>query len=162
MRERPKTIQCLYEEFKKYCRSDNDFRMCMEEQSQQKKSTKANQPNDREWPNPRNAHTPILGAFSVWTAKTPRKTPIRRLILRAWSPPRLDPLILIRGEAAGAEEAEAGEGVEAGAEATTRKENGLAFSTSKTMTIAQTIAQTRKDSKLSSRKRGRKRRERVP
>jgi hypothetical protein len=27
----------------------------MEEQSQQKKSTKANQPNDREWPNPRNA-----------------------------------------------------------------------------------------------------------
>jgi hypothetical protein len=37
MRERPKTIQRLYEEFEKYCRSDNDFRMCMEEQSQQKK-----------------------------------------------------------------------------------------------------------------------------
>jgi hypothetical protein len=34
MRERPKTIQRLYEEFEKYCRSDNDFRMCMEEQSQ--------------------------------------------------------------------------------------------------------------------------------
>jgi hypothetical protein len=33
MRERPKTIQRLYEEFEKYCRSDNDFRMCMEEQS---------------------------------------------------------------------------------------------------------------------------------
>jgi hypothetical protein len=106
-------------------------------------------------------HTPILGAFSVWTAKTPRKTPIRRLIRRAWSLPRLAPLIPIRGEAAGAEEAEAGVGVEAGAEATTRKENGIAFSTRKMMTIAQTIAQTRKDSKLSKRKRGRKRRERV-
>jgi hypothetical protein len=53
MRERPRTIQCLYEEFEKYCRSDNDFRMCMEEQSQQKKSVKANQPSEREWPNPR-------------------------------------------------------------------------------------------------------------
>jgi hypothetical protein len=42
MRERPKTIQRLYEEFEKYCRSDNDFRMCMEEQSHQKKSAKAN------------------------------------------------------------------------------------------------------------------------
>jgi hypothetical protein len=35
MRERPKSIQCLYEEFEKYCRSDNDFRMCMEELSHQ-------------------------------------------------------------------------------------------------------------------------------
>jgi hypothetical protein len=34
MRGRPRTIQRLYEEFEKYCRSDNDFRMCMEEQSQ--------------------------------------------------------------------------------------------------------------------------------
>jgi hypothetical protein len=41
MRERPKTIQRLYEEFEKYCRSDNDFRMCMEEQSQQKKVRKS-------------------------------------------------------------------------------------------------------------------------
>jgi hypothetical protein len=55
MRERPKTIQRLYEEFEKYCRSDNDFRMCMEEQSHQKKSAKANQPSEREWPNPRNS-----------------------------------------------------------------------------------------------------------
>jgi hypothetical protein len=31
MHERPRTIQRLYEEFEKYCRSDNDFRMCMEE-----------------------------------------------------------------------------------------------------------------------------------
>jgi hypothetical protein len=101
-------------------------------------------------------HTLILGAFSVWTAKTPRKTPTRKLIRRAWSLAHLVPLIPIRGEAAGAEVAEVG------AEATARKENGIAFSTRKTMTIAQIIAQTRKDSRLSSRRRGRKRRERVP
>jgi hypothetical protein len=110
-------------------------------------------------PIPEMPHTLILEAFSVWTTKAPRKTPIRRLIRRAWSLARLVPLIPIRGEAAGAEEAEAEVGVEAGAEATTRKENGIAFSTRKTMTIAQIIAQTRKDSRLSSRRRGRKRRE---
>jgi hypothetical protein len=54
MHERPKTIQHLYEKFEKYCRSDNDSRMCMEEQSQQKKSAKANQSSEREWSNPRN------------------------------------------------------------------------------------------------------------
>jgi hypothetical protein len=94
-------------------------------------------------------------------AKTPRKTPIRRLIHRAWSQAHLVPLIPIRGEAAGAEEVEEGVGVEAEAEATTRKGNGTAFSTRKKMTIAQTIAQTRKGLKISSKKRGRKRRERV-
>jgi hypothetical protein len=31
MCERPKSIQRLYEEFEKYCRLDNDFRMCMKE-----------------------------------------------------------------------------------------------------------------------------------
>jgi hypothetical protein len=41
MRERPRAIQRLYEEFEKYCRSSNDFRMCMEEQSQQKKVRKS-------------------------------------------------------------------------------------------------------------------------
>jgi hypothetical protein len=41
MRERPKTIQRLYKEFEKYCHSDNDFRMYMEEQSQQKKVRKS-------------------------------------------------------------------------------------------------------------------------
>jgi hypothetical protein len=41
MRERPRTIQRLYEEFEKYCRTNNDFRMCMEEQSQQKKVRKS-------------------------------------------------------------------------------------------------------------------------
>jgi hypothetical protein len=94
--------------------------------------------------------------------KIPRRTPIRRLIHRAWSQAHLAPLIPIRGEAAGAEEVEAGVGAEAEAEATMRKENGIAFSTRKTMTIAQTIAQIRKGSKPSSKRRGRKRRERVP
>jgi hypothetical protein len=55
MRERPKSIQRLYEEFEKYCRSDNDFWICMEEQSHQKKSAKANQSNEREWTNSRGA-----------------------------------------------------------------------------------------------------------
>jgi hypothetical protein len=49
---RPKTIQRMYEEFEKYCRSDNDLRMCMEEQSQQKKSAEASQPNEGDWSNP--------------------------------------------------------------------------------------------------------------
>jgi hypothetical protein len=48
MRESPKTIQRLYEEFEKYCRLDNNFRMCMEEQSHQKKSAKDNQSSERE------------------------------------------------------------------------------------------------------------------
>jgi hypothetical protein len=62
MRERPKTIKHLYEEFEKYCHSDNDFKMCMEEQSQQKKSAKANQANERDWTNPRNTphHNPEM------------------------------------------------------------------------------------------------------
>jgi hypothetical protein len=82
-------------------------------------------------------------------AKTPKKIPACRLIRRVWSQAHLVPLIPIRGEAAGAEEVEAGVEVEAEAEAITRKENGTAFSTRKTMTIAQTTAQTRKGSKLS-------------
>jgi hypothetical protein len=106
---------------------------------------------------PEMPRTPIVGAFSVWTAKTPRKTPIRRLIHRAWSQTRLVPLTAIRGEATGAEEAEAEVGVEAGAEATTRKENGIVFSTRKTMTTTQIIAQTRKDLKPSLRRKERKR-----
>jgi hypothetical protein len=66
MRKRPKTIQRLYEEFEKYYRSDNDFRMCMEEQSQQKKSAKANQSSEREWSNPRNAsHTNARNVFGL-------------------------------------------------------------------------------------------------
>jgi hypothetical protein len=108
-------------------------------------------------------HTPILGAFSVWTAKTPRKTLIHRLIHRAWSLNRIVHHTPIKGEAArvGEAEAEAEVGVAAGAEATMRKENGIVFSTRKMMTIARIIVQARKDSKPSSRRRGRKRRERV-
>jgi hypothetical protein len=105
--------------------------------------------------------TPILGVFSFWTEKTPRKTLIHRSIHRAWSLTRLVHHSPIKGEAAGAGEAEAEAGVAAGAEATMRKEYGIVFSTRKTMTIARSIVQTRKDSKPSSRRRGRKRRERV-
>jgi hypothetical protein len=161
MHERPKTIQRLYEEFEKYCRSDNDFRIWKSSPSR-KSLRKPINPMTGNDPIPEMLHTPILGAFSVWTAKTPKKTLIRKLIRRAWSLAHLVPLIPVRGEAAGAEEAEAGAGVEAGAEATTRKENGIVFSTRKTMTTTQIITQTRKDSRLSSRKRKRKRRERVP
>jgi hypothetical protein len=79
MRERPKTIQRLYKEFEKYCCSYNDFRMCMEEQSQQKKSTKANQPSEKEWPNPRNAsHANPRNVFGL-DGRTPKKIPIRRV-----------------------------------------------------------------------------------
>jgi hypothetical protein len=80
---------------------------------------------------PEMPRTPFLRAFSVLTVKTPGKTPIRKLIHRAWSLTRLVPLTPIKGEAAGAEGEEAEVGVEAGAEATTRKENGIVFSTRK-------------------------------
>jgi hypothetical protein len=106
--------------------------------------------------------TPILGVFSVWTAKTPRKTLIHRLIHRAWSLTRLVHHTPFKGEAAEAGEVEAEAGFAAGAEATMIKENGIVFSTRKTMTTTRIIVQTRKDSKPSSRRRGRKRRERVP
>ena len=35
-REKPRTIEDLYSEFEKYCRSDNDLRRRMEEQNQSK------------------------------------------------------------------------------------------------------------------------------
>jgi hypothetical protein len=57
MHERPKIVQRLYEKFEKYCRSDNDFRMCMEEQSHQKKSAKVNQSDEREWSNASHANS---------------------------------------------------------------------------------------------------------
>jgi hypothetical protein len=103
----------------------------------------------------------ILEAFSAWRAKTPKKILACRLIHRAWSQAHPVPLTPVRGEAAGAEEVEAGVEAEAEAEAITRKGNGIAFFTRRTMTIAQTTAQTRKGSKLSLNKRGRRRRERV-
>jgi hypothetical protein len=83
--------------------------------------------------------TPILGAFSVWTAKTPRKTLIHRPIHRAWSLTRLVHHTPIKREATGAGEVEAEAGVAEGAEATTRKENGIVFSTRKTMTTTRII-----------------------
>jgi hypothetical protein len=159
MRERPKTIQRLYEEFEKYCHSDNDFRMCMEEQSQQKKSAKANQPNNREWPNPRNAsHANPRGVFGL-DGKNTQENPNPQADSQSLVPSPPSPPHSNQGEAAGAEEVEAEVGVAAGAEDTTRKESGIVFSTRKMMTTAQIIAQTRKDLRPSSRRRGRKRRE---
>jgi hypothetical protein len=52
--------------------------------------------------------------------------------------------------------------VAAGAEAITRKENGIASSTRRMMIIVQTIAQTRKDSRLSSRRKESRRRGPIP
>jgi hypothetical protein len=94
-------------------------------------------------------------------AKTPRKTPMHRPSHRVWSLTRLVHHTRIKGEAEEAEEAAAEAVVAAGAEATMRKENGIAFSIRKTVTIARIIVQTRKDLKPSSRRRGRKRRERA-
>lgn len=57
MHKRPKTLQHLYDEFEMYCRFDNDYRMCMEEQNQQKKSAGSRHSDERGWSNPRNAPT---------------------------------------------------------------------------------------------------------
>jgi hypothetical protein len=133
----------------------------MEEQSQQKKSAKANQPSEREWPNPRNAsHANPRGVFGLDGENT-QENPNPQADSQSLVPTPPSPPHSNQGEAAGAEEAEAEVGVEAGAEATTRKENGIVFSTRKTMTTAQIIARTRKDSKQSLRRKERKRRERV-
>jgi hypothetical protein len=163
MRERPRTIQRLYGEFEKYCRSDNDFKMCMEEQSQQNKSAKANQPSEREWPNPRNAsHTNPRSVFGL-DGENAQENPNPQADSQSLVPNPLGPPHSNQG-GGGAEagEAAAEAGVAAGAEATMRKENGIVFSTRKTMTTTRIIVQTRKDSKPSSRRRGRKRRERAP
>jgi hypothetical protein len=154
-------IQRLYEEFEKYCHSDNDFRMCMEEQSQQKKSAKANQPSEREWSNPRNAsHANPRSVFGL-DDENAQENPIHRPTHRAWSLTYLVHHTRIKGEAAEVGEAAVEAGVAAGAKATMRKENGTAFSIRKTMTIARITVKTRKDSRPSTRRRGRKRRERA-
>jgi hypothetical protein len=162
MRERPRTIQRLYEEFEKYCRSDNDFRMCMEEQSQQKKSAKANQSSEREWSNPRNASHANPRSILALTARMPRRIPIHRLTPKAWSLARLVHHIRIKWASAEAEEAAARAELTAGAEAIMRKENGTTSSIRRMMTIAQITVQTRKDLRPSLRRIGRKRRELAP
>jgi hypothetical protein len=94
--------------------------------------------------------------FLALTAKTPRRIPINRLTLKAWSLDRLVHHIRIKVAAAEAEEAAAG------AEAIMRKENGTASSIRRTTTIARITVQTRKDLRPSLKRRGRKRRELVP
>jgi hypothetical protein len=94
----------------------------MEKQSQQKKNPqKLTNPARGNGPIPEMPRTPILGACSAWTAKTPRKTPIHRLTHGAWSLTRLVHHTRIKGEAAEAGEAAAEAEVVAWAEATMRK-----------------------------------------
>jgi hypothetical protein len=159
MRERPKTIQRLYEEFEKYYHLDNDFRMCMEEQSHQKKSAKANQPSERESPNPRSAsHANPRNVFGL-DRENALENPNPQGDSQNQMPSPPSPPHSKQGAGAGATtEAE----VAARAEATRRKENGIASSTRRMMITVQTIAQTRKDSRLFSRKKGRRRRGPVP
>jgi hypothetical protein len=96
---------------------------------------KQTNPVRRNDPIPEMARTPTLGAYSAWTVKTPRKTPIHRPIRRVWSPTRLVHHTPVKGEAAEAGEAVAEAGIAAGAEDNMRKESGIAFSIRKTMTI---------------------------
>jgi hypothetical protein len=157
MRERPKTIQRLYEEFEKYCRSYNDFGMCMEEHSHQKKSAKANQSSEREWPNPRSAsHANPRNVFGL-DGKNAQEIPNPQgdSQNQTHSPP--NPPHSNQGGGLRAEGAAAEAEVAAGAEAITRKENGITSSTRRMMIIVQTIAHTRKDSRISSRRKGRRR-----
>jgi hypothetical protein len=100
--------------------------------------------------------------FSALMAKTPRKFPTRGAILKIKH--LVHPILRTqtRGADVGVEGAAAEVEVAAGAEATTRKENGIASSTRRMTITTQTIAQTRKDSKLSSRRKGRRRRGLVP
>jgi hypothetical protein len=85
--------------------------------------------------------------FSASTAITPRKIPIRRVTPKP--PARPVHHIQIKGAAT---EAEA---MAAGAEASTRKENGIASSTNRMMIIVQITTQTRKYLRLFLRKKGR-------
>jgi hypothetical protein len=162
MRERPKTIQRLYEEFEKYCRSDNDFRMCMEEQSQQKKSAKANQPSKREWSNPRNASYAnpqnVFGLDGENTQESPNlQMDSQSLVSSLPSPPHSNQVGGRRGGRGGGR----GRGRSRGRGHHENK-NGTASSTRRTMITVQITAQTRNDSRPFSRKRGRRRRGPAP
>jgi hypothetical protein len=162
MRERPRTIQRLYEEFEKYCRSDNDLGCAWKSNLSKRSPQKLTNLARGNGLIPETPHTPTLETFLASTAKTPRKIPTHRLTPKAWSLARLVHHIRIKAAAAEAEEAVAGEEVAAGAEAITKKENGTASSIRRTTIIARITVQTRKDSRLSMKRRGRRRRELVP
>jgi hypothetical protein len=149
MRERPKTIQRLYKEFEKYCRSDNDFRMCMEEQSQQKNSAKANQSSEREWSNPRNAsHANPRNVFGLEGENAQEScNPQNDVPNQNTSPP--SPPHQNQGAAAEVEGEAAEAEVAAGAEATKRKESGTAFFTKRMMTTVPTIVRIGRGSRPS-------------
>jgi hypothetical protein len=102
--------------------------------------------------------TPTPETLSASTAKTPRKFPIRKAILKVKHLVRPALRTQTRGADVGAEGATVEAEVAAGAESTTKKENGIASSTRRMTTTAQTIAQTIKDLRLSSKRKGRRRR----
>jgi hypothetical protein len=161
-RESPKTIQHLYEEFEKYCHSDNDFRCVWKSNHIKRSLQKLTNLAKESGPIPEMPHTPTLETFSASTARTPRKIPIHWVTPKTKPPARLVHHIQIKGTAAEAEGAATEAEVTAGAEAITRKENGIASSTRRMMIIVQITAQTRKDLRLLLRKKGRRRRGPVP
>jgi hypothetical protein len=129
MRERPKSIEHLYEEFEKYYRSDNDFRMCMEEQSHQKKSAKANQSSEREWSNPWSAsHANPRNVFSL-DGEITQEILILKATSRTKTLAHLVHHTKIKGATAEAEGEVVEAEVAAGAEAIKKKGSGIAFST---------------------------------
>jgi hypothetical protein len=98
---------------------------------------------------------PTLETFLTSTVRMLRKSPIHRAILKT---KHLVRRTQTRGAGVGAGGAAAEAEVATGAEATRRKENGIASSTRRMMIIVQITAQTRKDSRLFLRKKGRRRR----
>jgi hypothetical protein len=134
MRERPKTIQRLYEE----------FRMCMEEQSHQKKSAKANQSNEREWSHPRNAtHANPRNVFGLEGENAHEcSNPLCDTPNQNSSPP--SHYIKIKRAAAETEGEAVVAEVVVGTKATKRKESGTAFFTKRMMTTVPTIVLIKK------------------
>jgi hypothetical protein len=127
-----------------------------------KKSSKANQSSEREWPNPRNAlHANPRNVFGLDGENT-QEIPNPQGDSQNQTPSPPNPPYSNKGADVGVEGAAAEVKVAAGAEATTRKENGISSSTRRMTITTQTIAQTRKDSKLSSRRKGRRRKGPVP
>jgi hypothetical protein len=121
--------------------------MCMEEQSQQKKSAKANQSSKKEWSNPRNAsHANPRKVFGL-DGENAQENPNLQANSQSLVSSRLVHHTQIKGAATEAEGAAAEAEVAVGAEAITRKENGTTSSTRRMMIIVEITAQTRKDSR---------------
>jgi hypothetical protein len=88
----------------------------------------------------------------------PKRIPIRRVTPKIKPPARPVHRIQIKGATAKAQGTAAEAEFATGAEANTRKGNGIAFCTRRTMIIVPIIAQIRKDLRLFLKKKGRRRR----